>query len=248
MGVFSGPADWWTDGTNEGRTHIATKGIVQSGLVLNLDARVSNSYSGIGTTWNDLSGNGNNGTLFNGVGFDGNMTTDGVDDYIVVGRIPSTGTSTASISWGLWVYPQSTSGNIMSMSQNNPQSGWNMPPIAASGQRFRGKIWSNSYLFSATYNLNTWYYVVLVWRYSTTSSERGQFLYVNGELQASQTNITYSSSGVDNFMFLGQLNPGADNTGMFQGKYGMFHIYGNKALTDSEVRQNFNATRGRFGI
>ena len=27
MGLFAGPADWWTDGTNEGRTHIATKGV-----------------------------------------------------------------------------------------------------------------------------------------------------------------------------------------------------------------------------
>ena len=36
MGAFAGPADWWTDGTDDGRTHIATKGIVQSGLVLNL--------------------------------------------------------------------------------------------------------------------------------------------------------------------------------------------------------------------
>jgi hypothetical protein len=49
-------------------------------------------------------------------------------------------------------------------------------------------------------------------------------------------------------MFLGQTNPGADNTGMFQGKYGIFHIYGNKALTSQEVQQNYNTLKGRFGL
>ncbi len=71
MSVYSGPADWWTDGTNSGRTHAATKGIVQSGLVLNLDAGVSSSYPGSGTTWFDLSGNSNNGAI-NGPTFNAN--------------------------------------------------------------------------------------------------------------------------------------------------------------------------------
>jgi hypothetical protein len=225
---------------------------VTNGLVLNLDAGNPASYPGTGNTWFDLSGNGNNGTLINGVGFDsangGALSLDGVDDYILAGRIPFTGNSNVSLSWGVWVYPQSSNGNIMSMSSSNPQGSWNMPPIAASNQRFRGKIWSNSYLFSSIYSLNNWYYIVFVWEYSLTSSIRGQFLYVNGELQSSQTNINYSSSNSDNFIFLGQSNPGADNTGMFNGKYGLFHIYVNKALTPEEIQQNFNATRGRFGL
>jgi hypothetical protein len=134
------------------------------------------------------------------------------------------------------------------MSSTNPQGSWNMPPISASSQIFRGKIWNNSQISSGTYTLNRWYYLTLVWNYSANSAERGQFFYVNGELQGSQTNISYSSSGTNNFMFLGQTNPGADNTGMFQGKYGIFHIYGNKALTSQEIQQNYNALKGRFGL
>ena len=61
MGVFAGIEPTWAAQTDVGRTHIATKGIVQSGLVLNLDAGVSSSYPGSGTTWTDLSGNGNDG-------------------------------------------------------------------------------------------------------------------------------------------------------------------------------------------
>jgi hypothetical protein len=63
MGVMYGVNPTWGAQTNEGRTHIATKGVVQSGLVLNLDAGVLSSYPGSGNTWTDLSGNGRTGTL-----------------------------------------------------------------------------------------------------------------------------------------------------------------------------------------
>ena len=59
--------------------------IVTDGLVLCLDAANSKSYPGTGTAWNDLSGNGNNGTLINGVGYNSNngvsLVFDGVNDY-----------------------------------------------------------------------------------------------------------------------------------------------------------------------
>ena len=223
--------------------------IVTNGLVLNLDAGNTASYPGSGTTWTDLSSNSFNATLVNGVGYNanngGSLLFDGNNDFVRVGPIPFTGTSTASVSWGLWVYPTSASGNIMSMSNTDPQSAWNMPPIAATGQNFRGKIWSNNYLNSASnYSLNTWYYLVLVFDYTA----RTQRFYVNGMLQSSQSNISYNASGSNNYMFLGQANPGTDNTGMFSGRIAIFQIYGNKALTDAEITQNFNATKIRFGL
>lgn len=60
--------------------------IVTDGLVLYLDAANTKSYPGSGTTWNDLSGNGNNGTLINGYIFNsignGNLVFDGSNDYV----------------------------------------------------------------------------------------------------------------------------------------------------------------------
>jgi hypothetical protein len=211
--------------------------------------KTESSTIDFGNIINDISNNGNNGTLVNSPTFSllnqGSINVDGVDDYIVCGRVPHTGTSTSSVSWEIWVCPQSTSGNIMSMSSVNPQGSWNMPPITASSQRFTGKIWSNTRLQdTSTYNLNQWYQVVLIWDYSNTT----QKLYVNGIQKAFQSGITYSASGLNNFLFFGQQNPGADNAGMFQGKYGQINVYGNKALTDTEVKQNFNALRGRYGI
>jgi len=223
------------------------------GLVLCLDAANTNSYPGSGNTWTDMSGNGNDGTLTNGPTFSsddgGSVVVDGSNDFILTPRVTGTGIASASVSWGIWVNPSSTSGNIMSMSNSNPQTSWNMPPIAASGQKFRAKIWNNSILQSDTYNLNQWYYLVLVFKYASSKSDRGQFFYVNGELVGSQTNINYSASNssAGNFMFLGQSNPGANNTGMFTGKYSNFHIY-NKALTETDVKQNYNALKSRFGV
>jgi hypothetical protein len=221
--------------------------IVRDGLVLHLDAANVKSYPGTGTVWKDLSGLGNDGTLINGVGYDtannGSLVFDGVNDYVLTNRIAGTGTSASSVSWGVWVSAAGTSGNIMSMSSTNPQGSWNMPPISAVGQKFTGKIWSNTRLTSATYIINTWYYLVLVWN----SSLGSQSFYVNSLLQGTQTGISYSASNTNNFLFLGQSNPGADNTGMFSGKYGSFQVY-NRALTPAEIKQNFEAMRGRYGI
>jgi hypothetical protein len=76
--------------------------IVTSGLVLALDAADKNSYPGSGTTWTDLSGNGNNGTLVNGPTFSsangGSIVFDGVDDYVTCGTNSSTLVSSMTIS------------------------------------------------------------------------------------------------------------------------------------------------------
>ena len=62
--------------------------IVRNGLIMALDAADKNSYIGSGTVWNDVSGNGNNGTLTNGPTFSnangGCIVFDGVDDYVNV--------------------------------------------------------------------------------------------------------------------------------------------------------------------
>ena len=60
--------------------------IVTDGLVLYLDAANTKSYPGSGTTWTDISGKSNNGTLTNGPTFDsgnkGTIVFDGSNDYV----------------------------------------------------------------------------------------------------------------------------------------------------------------------
>ena len=79
-------------GWRSGSSSQTTASIVTSGLVLNLDANNVSSYSGTGTTWTDLSGQNNNGTLINGVGYSsvngGALVFDGVNDYVNVASNP----------------------------------------------------------------------------------------------------------------------------------------------------------------
>ena len=83
MGVFAGPTSGWINKSSEN----SLNGLVTDGLVLALDAGRTLSYSGSGTTWTDLSGNSNNGTLTNGPTFSsdnfGAIVFDGTNDYAV---------------------------------------------------------------------------------------------------------------------------------------------------------------------
>ena len=69
--------------------------VIDDNLFLNVDASNSNSYSGSGTTWTDLTGNGYNGTLMNGPTYDsnnsGSIVTDGSNDYVLFGPLPYVG-------------------------------------------------------------------------------------------------------------------------------------------------------------
>lgn len=221
--------------------------VVRDGLSVHLSANDPASYPGTGNTWFDISGNGRDFTLESSPTYSstsgGSFTFDGGNQYAYSAqRVPATGNGNASVSWAAWVSPNANQGNLVSMSSDASHGGWNMPPLAASGQKYRGKVWSNNYLFSQIYTLNQYSYVVLVF----DAQAQTQKLYVNGVLQESQTGIGYSASGTDNYFFIARGNPGADNEGNFNGKVGEIQIY-TKPLTIAEVQQNFNASRARFG-
>ena len=97
--------------------------IVTDGLVLALDAANAKSYPGSGTTWSDLSGNRNTGTLTNGPTFNsgngGGIVFDGVDDYVDCGN-----SSTLQINQGTisaWVKTSSPGSSFRGIitKQNN---------------------------------------------------------------------------------------------------------------------------------
>lgn len=218
--------------------------IVTDGLVLCLDAANTKSYSGSGTTWTDLSGSGNTGTLTNAPTFNsangGSIVFDGVNDYVATTRVAGTGTATSSVTWACWCAPATASGDIINMTSG---SGWNMCPIWASGQIFYAKVWSAPTLSAlSTFTLNQYYYLVLVFDYSASAA----YFYINGSIQSSTTGMTYSASGVDNYLGLGLAGAQATNL-YFNGKISSSHVY-NRALTAQEALQNYNATKTRYGL
>jgi len=216
--------------------------IVTNGLILHLDAADRTSYSGSGSVWRDLSGNSRLGTLTNfgaqttfNNSNGGSIIFDGVNDCVVVDSnalfLPSSAyTKTA------WIYVTSFS------TGNNIISGGNVAQHAffmqTANRLYAGHNGNWSTITSnSTLSLNIWYYATVT--FNTTT---GWVLYLNGIQDNTNSNTsTFSGNG--------EALVGAYGTGLnvFTGRIACASVY-NRALSASEVRQNFNATRGRFGI
>ena len=214
-----------------------TASIITTGLVLNLDASNPLSYSGTGTTWTDLSGNGNNATLVNGTSYSstngGVIVLDGVNDY-AFGNMTNFNNST-SFTQTVWMNSDTIKWDqfLISLIGGPPSQlyvGFYPSGIGGIGTRNYGDFESNDSIL-----LNGWYMVT-----STRSSTGIGKIYVNNQLKAT-----------GNFYTLGtvtQYNIGRYGGGNyhFGGKIGASHVY-NRDLTLSEIQQNFDATKSRFG-
>ena len=214
----------------------ATKGIVQDGLVLNLDAGVKESYNG-GTTWRDLKG-GNDGTLTNGPTFDrdkgGGIVFDGANDYVNCGQNFNI-TSNNSYSLSVWVSPSST-GSWQGILQRGRNAGqWY--GIWQNGSKFVWGISGNN--LSSSSNLS----VGLIYNVTATQNTSGRRLYINGVLDAS-TSVYYNGSDPSAPLTVGSAYYGSE---YFNGEIFVASLY-NRTLTATEITQNFNVTRHRFGI
>ncbi|MCP3697156.1 MAG: LamG domain-containing protein [Aliivibrio sp.] len=229
----------------------ATKGIVQDGLVLNLDAGVKESYSG-GTTWRDLKSN-DNGTLENQASFikdnGGCFTLDGTDDFIDLGDFDLTQVSTG-ITVSLWFKgPNTQTGGYQLLIGNG--GGWGAGGflLMKVGSGFRFEIQGNGKKNLDYYNNywdDTWQNVVGSW-----SAGNSMKLYRAGAMITSTTGITaISSNSGTGYLRVGgrgSSNVPAIYTDYAEVDIGSVQIY-NTQLTDTEVLQNFNVTRHRFGI
>jgi hypothetical protein len=203
--------------------------IVTSGLVLCLDAANPRSYSGTGTTWTDLSGNGNNGTLVNSPTFSqGVFTFDGATNYINVSGVNfATGTSTIM---GAARYNGATRGRIINGLNNN----WLMGHWASTTENYYAEGWVSA-VSSGTSDTN--------WRIMTSTSNTtspSYSLYVNGTLSVSNTNGTAGPNGLR----IGAYGLGGEFS---TGQCGFVLAY-NRILTAAEILQNYNATKSRFGL
>jgi len=222
------------------------EGIVTDGLVLNLDAGFTPSYPRSGTTWYDVSGT-NNGTLTNGPTFNsdngGSIVFDEVDDKVQSNSIDVGNNFTI----GIWCKP--TTANRQTMVANGytydnnrdkdegflfniGNAGTDM--FISLGRDLYGRI-SPTGLISA----NTWFYACASYNGSTIN------LYFNGtsvggNFFGSPISINYNFAP----FFLGGWNYPGD---WFGGNISITQLY-NRALSATEVLQNYNAQKGRFGL
>ena len=234
MGVYAGPADWWTDGTNEGRTHIATKGVIQDGIVLNLDAGASTSYPGSGTTWTDLSGNGNNGTLTNGPTFSsadgGSIVFDGSNNYAT---ITNNSLPTGNYTINCWVKtPSVIPVTQYDMIISTSQIFWY---LGIYSDKFTIDNNDGVFRFGSTLSASTWYNVTVTRSGSTDTA------YINGVSQGTNTNSAALSGNWE----IGRYAYSPSH--YWNSNIALVSIY-NKALSTQEVQQNFNLLKGRYGL
>lgn len=220
--------------------------IVQSGLVMNLDASFKSSYSGTGTSWIDISSNGKNATLINGPIFGtaggGSFLFNASNQQIRVGSV----TSGLTLTYNMWIRIPSISLQLLFW-DGSSASGNDFWTVLTSDGKIRTLIDNSTYLTSnSSITANTWYNISIV----TTST--GKSIYINGVLDSSDNTPILTRTGYS-YLSLGYAFDGSNDVQSWmggtnlRGNIGSFNIY-NRSLSATEVLQNFNATKSRFGL
>jgi hypothetical protein len=224
--------------------------IITNGLVLSLDAANNKSYPRSGTTWTDLSGNNNTGTLTNGPTFSsangGSIVFDGTNDYI------SLGTSTLylpSVSHALEIWVKSPSLG----------SGMNAGGLISITYGIIMQI-NGGNLYYSVYNSDTSAYIISaattglnlhdnIWHHIVCTKGTSTFeMYVDGVVkQTGSFSGVWSGTNIWSEMSATVGSNPNDVYYYLKGSVGLAKIY-KRYLNASEVLQNYNATKGRFGL
>lgn len=237
--------------------------IVTNGLVMYLDAANPASYPRSGTSWRDVSRGVNNCSLINGPTFSaessGIITTDGTNDYILYGKNLNGFTKNIhfDLNWSIEVWM-----NVVTMSSfkyiygayngGPAQVGAGIWISNGSGGFLNLSLHFNNSVAIGGTNQSDILNCQGLWKQWVITSEDAlnYRYYLNGVLKGSSTyNWRDSANRVDaqstyDYCFAAN---NVDLSTCLNAKFGNCKIY-NRALSASEVLQNYNATRTRFGL
>ena len=221
--------------------------IVTDGLVLNLDAGFVGSYPTTASTWYDISGNDKNSTLTNGPTFNstnsGSIVFDGVNDYVLTPSLLNASLNPTE-SVFVWFNPAAAGQIVSELGQATINTGYHDSNIEVNSSGiFSFSVWHGSLtnkVVSSAKSFNNWYH--LGFTYSGTTF----IAYINGSsigtttfTRQPPTSLHYGLCSIDG------TNMGTSAYG--SGKMGNFMFY-NRALSATEVLQNYNAQKGRYGL
>lgn len=221
---------------------------VTTNLLMYVDASKSSSYPGSGTTWSDLSGNGRNMTLTNGPTFVSGTPSyfsfDGTNDY--AGTSITTFNNTNNVSGTIegWVNIPDTTGyrHIFGMRSNNNSFFF---LLLFDSPNTEARVTVNGTNLDINYNpgsgfWNNWKQIV----FTFDRSDHKTRLYVNGSIVGTSSGTNTNTYGTLPDFQVG----GETNNGFYSNMYGSKFLVYNKALSSTEVSQNYNAFKSEFGL
>ena len=242
---------WVGTQTNLMAINFQYESIVTDGLVMNLDAGFVGSYPTTASTWYDISGNANNGTLTNGPTFSsdnsGSIVFDGSDDYV---NIPYSGNTSGNFTFNIIMkcdtmnydrdYNRQT---LFGLAQNNNQAyrQFDVEIWGNNGLGFRGNGGPQEGVDFISYGWPLGVDANNINIYTITLNSTGQTIYVNGQLK-NTINQAYTASF--NSITLGVRGSGGN---IWDGQCYSFFMY-NRELSSQEIAQNYNAQKARFGL
>jgi hypothetical protein len=220
----------------------ATLPIATSGLQLYVDSTNTSSYSGTGSTWTDLSGNGNNGTLVNTPNWttiDGARTFgfDGVTNRVSFSYQTPIQSNSTAFTWSCWVRANRNYDGDVLMGN---RGGAELKFTKLTTQKF--EFYPAEVFIQVP--LTVWKNLTAVWDGSGSSAGTNMRLYHNG-VQVGLRDADNPSFNATPITF----NIGGDNVAgeYFQGYLSSAMVY-NRALSDAEILSNFNALRATYGV
>jgi hypothetical protein len=218
--------------------------IVSDGLVLYLDAGSPNSYRpDFGTTWKDMSGFNNPGSLINGPTYNsangGSIMFDGVDDYVSCGNSNTLQVTIGTVS--AWI------------KTTNPGSGYRGIITKQLSWGFFAKDgvlmmydWGSSVDRSTGVNIadGNWKNISLTFTETIGSPSNNAIMYLNG-ISIFTTTVKFLNNTVE--VQLGRGGDTGGSTQLLNGTIAAAHVY-NRILSPQEILQNYNALKSRFNL
>jgi len=219
--------------------------IVSNGLVFYVDAGYRPSYPTTGTTWYDVSGlTGKTATLFNGPTYSsangGSILYDGTDDYV---RLPTNNglQPSSELTLEVWFKSLGNNSKIQGLLYLNYGTGLRLEPNGSIHIRINSSGSLQTFITTSTYFNNSWNQATLTIKSNTA------ILYVNSTI-VDQYSITYNGSSPFDTTIGGVGTDSNDSANRgFYGNISIARVY-NRVLNQSEITQNFNAQKSRYGL
>ena len=230
-------------------TKVRYEGPVTSNLRLYYDPSNTSSYSGTGTTINDLSGNGLNGTMSNITFTNPYFTYNGSSSQISV--VDNALLEPGSGDWTIefWVNHSVIAGAsrvLIGKTDGGNAADWGYGIRTASNGNTYIEVGNGTTSITSpatALTINNWYQVVGVW---TNVASNSIALYLNGNSVGSNSHSFTSIKNTTSSLYTGSFN-GGQFSQWLNGRMGIVRMY-NSALTGSQVLQNFNADKSKYGL